>query len=146
MDFIIYLPPPHGFTIIMVVINRLSKYAHFTTLKSDYTSKLVVESFMNIVVKLHGCPKTIVSYKEKCVLVNFGSTTIPLITLVLEWHLSKWCMVVTLHRFWSMSLIKGSSLTAVTIYYKEMLVWQNSKATFKEFNKLKMYTDEKKTS
>nr|KYP52382.1 Transposon Ty3-I Gag-Pol polyprotein [Cajanus cajan] len=65
MDFITGLPPSHGFTVIMVVIDRLSKYAHFTTMKSDYTSKLVAESFMKMVVKLHGFPKTIVSDRDK---------------------------------------------------------------------------------
>lgn len=39
MDFITGLPPSFGYTVIMVVIDRLTKYAHFTPLKSDYNSK-----------------------------------------------------------------------------------------------------------
>lgn len=41
MDFIVGLPPSYGFFVIMVVIDRLSKYAHFCMLKADYSSKLL---------------------------------------------------------------------------------------------------------
>jgi len=60
MDFIIGLPPYVGNTIILVVIDKLSKYAHFSPLKVDYSSKVVAKTFMKSVVKLHGFPKTIV--------------------------------------------------------------------------------------
>lgn len=49
----------------MVVVKRLTKYAHFMATKSDYTSKSVAEAFMNNVVKLHGMPKSIVSDRDK---------------------------------------------------------------------------------
>jgi len=38
MDFIMGLPASNGFTIILVVVEKLSKYAHFSTLKSSYTN------------------------------------------------------------------------------------------------------------
>lgn len=65
MDFITGLPSSGGYTVILVVIDRLSKYAHFSPLKEDYSSKVVAETFMKFVVKLHGFPKTIVSDKDK---------------------------------------------------------------------------------
>lgn len=65
MDFITRLPLSNGFTVILVVINRLSKYAHFFTMKTDYTSKQVAEILIKNVVKLHGFTKTIVSDRDK---------------------------------------------------------------------------------
>jgi hypothetical protein len=49
----------------MVVVDRLTKYAHFIAMKSDYTSKSVAELFMHNIVKLHGMPKSIVSDRDK---------------------------------------------------------------------------------
>ncbi|GAU37387.1 hypothetical protein TSUD_22610 [Trifolium subterraneum] len=65
MDFITGLPLSHGYTTIMVVVDRLTKYAHFIPMKNDYTSKSVAEAFMNNIVKLHGMPKPIVSDRDK---------------------------------------------------------------------------------
>lgn len=65
MDFITGLPPSSGFIVIMVVVDRLSKYARFMPLKSDYSSKTLAEAFMHNVVKLHGMPKSIVSDRDK---------------------------------------------------------------------------------
>lgn len=65
MDFITGLPSSGGYTVILVVIDRLSKYAHFSPLKANYSSKVVAETFMKFVVKLHGFPKTIVLDRDK---------------------------------------------------------------------------------
>lgn len=65
MDFITALPLSFGFIVIMVVVDRLSKYAHFIPLKSDYSSKTVAEAFMNTVVKLHGMLESIISDRDK---------------------------------------------------------------------------------
>jgi len=48
MDFITGLPSSNGHTVIMVVIDRLSKYAHLASLKSDFNSKQVAELFMKL--------------------------------------------------------------------------------------------------
>lgn len=71
MDFIIGLPSSFGYTIIMVVIDRLSKYAHFLPMRTDYSSKTVAESFMHNIVKLHGVPKSIVSDRDKVFTSSF---------------------------------------------------------------------------
>ncbi|PNX92889.1 Ty3/gypsy retrotransposon protein [Trifolium pratense] len=65
MDFITGLPPSYGNTTIMVIVDRLTKYAHFIAMKSDYSSKSVAEAFMHNIVKLHGMPKSIVSDRDK---------------------------------------------------------------------------------
>jgi len=61
MEFIVGLPPSHGFRIILVVIDRLSKYAHFGTLKTDYNRKQVDGVFMKHILKLLGLLKSFVS-------------------------------------------------------------------------------------
>ncbi|WVZ25959.1 hypothetical protein V8G54_004503 [Vigna mungo] len=71
MDFITGLPNSYGFTVIMVVIDRLSKYSHFVPLKSYYNSKIVAKAFMLHIVKLHGAPKSIVSDRDKVFTSSF---------------------------------------------------------------------------
>jgi len=65
VDFITGLPMSFGYTVILVVVDLLTKYAHFMPLKTEYTSKSVAEVFMNNVVKLHDMPKSIVSDRDK---------------------------------------------------------------------------------
>ncbi|GAU12540.1 hypothetical protein TSUD_182540 [Trifolium subterraneum] len=71
MDFITGLPLSYGYTTILVVIDRLTKYAHFLPMKTDYSSKSVAEVFMNNIVKLHGMPKSIVSDRDKVFTSSF---------------------------------------------------------------------------
>lgn len=46
MDFIEGLPTSQGVDAIMVVVDRLSKYAHFVTLKHPFSAKIVVAAFV----------------------------------------------------------------------------------------------------
>jgi len=65
MDFITGLPNASGFTMIMILVDRLSKYVHFAPLKAYYMSTQVADLFMKTVVKLHGFSKSIVSDRDK---------------------------------------------------------------------------------
>ncbi|PNY14541.1 hypothetical protein L195_g011223 [Trifolium pratense] len=71
MDFITGLPLSYSYTTIMVVVDRLTKYAHFIPMRSDYTSKSVAEAFIHNIVKLHGMSKSIVSDRDKVFTSNF---------------------------------------------------------------------------
>ncbi|PNX54976.1 hypothetical protein L195_g048599, partial [Trifolium pratense] len=71
MDFITGLPNSFGFSVIMVVIDRLTKYSHFVAQKTEYTSRTVAEAFMSHIVKLHGIPKSIVSDRDKVFTSSF---------------------------------------------------------------------------
>lgn len=60
-----------GVDTIMVVVDRMTKYAHFFALKHPYTAKEVATAFVKEVVKLHGFPNTIVSDKDRVFISTF---------------------------------------------------------------------------
>lgn len=72
MDFIEGLPKSHGKTTIFVVVDRLTKYAHFMSLSHPYTAKDVAQLFLDNVYKLHRLPSTIVSDRDVVLQVCFG--------------------------------------------------------------------------
>lgn len=72
MDFITGLLKSKGYEVIFVVIDRLTKYAHFLGLVHPFTASTVAQTFMDSIYKLHGLPFTIVSDRALYLLANFG--------------------------------------------------------------------------
>jgi hypothetical protein len=65
MDFITGLPTSTKQNdAIMVVVDKLSKYAHFIPVKSTYKAIEIAQVFMKEVFRLHGMPKEIVSDRD----------------------------------------------------------------------------------
>lgn len=65
MDFIKGLPKSEGKEIIFVVVDRLSKFAHFIPLSHPYTVQTVARAFTDNILKLHGPPLAIVSDRDR---------------------------------------------------------------------------------
>jgi hypothetical protein len=71
MDFIVGLPKSGNKLDIIVVVDCLSKYAHFCALQHPFTSSIVAQLFMDRVFKLHGMPHSIVSDRDPTFTSNF---------------------------------------------------------------------------
>lgn len=64
LDFITGLPPYQGFTVILVVVDRFSKGAHFGMPPARFTDFCAANLFLDMVCKLHGFPKSLISDRD----------------------------------------------------------------------------------
>lgn len=64
IDFIEGLPKSGHKYVILVVIDRLTKYGHFLSLKHPYTPQDIDDLFLKEIYRLHGLPKTIVTDRD----------------------------------------------------------------------------------
>lgn len=71
MDFIDGLPTSHGKNSILVVIDRLTKYAHFLPLSHPYSARIIADKFVDGIVKYHGMPHSIVSDRDPIFMSKF---------------------------------------------------------------------------
>ena len=71
MDFIVGLPKAQKRDCIYVVVDRLTKYAHFFPITTIYSAMQLAELFFREIFKLHGLPKTIVSDHDSRFMSHF---------------------------------------------------------------------------
>lgn len=71
MDFMVGLSLFHGFMVIIVVVDRLTKYAHFGALTSHFNAARSTKLFIDIVVRHHGFPSEIILNPDPIFLSNF---------------------------------------------------------------------------
>jgi hypothetical protein len=65
MDIIEGLPQSGNANIIMVVVDKFAKFAHFLPLKHPYTSASLAKIFLDNIYKIHGMPTSIFSDCDK---------------------------------------------------------------------------------
>ncbi|XP_070050485.1 uncharacterized protein, partial [Nicotiana tomentosiformis] len=72
MDFIIGLPRSyHKFDSIWVIVDRLTKSAHFLPVKTTYTAEDYAKLYIKEIVRLHGVPVSIISDRGAQFMANF---------------------------------------------------------------------------
>ncbi|KAL0427505.1 UNVERIFIED_CONTAM: Gag-Pol polyprotein [Sesamum latifolium] len=71
MNFVKGLPTSVGKDTILVVVDKLSKFAHFVVLKHPFLAAVDAQLFMENIFKLHGMPKSIVSDRDPVFMSRF---------------------------------------------------------------------------
>jgi hypothetical protein len=64
MDFVEGFPKVGGKSVILTVVNRFSKFAHFILVGHPYSAASVAKAFFDNIVRLHGFPTSIVSDRD----------------------------------------------------------------------------------
>ena len=64
MDFIEGLPNSQEKEVILVVVDKFTKFAHFVSLSHPYSVQTVAQAFVDNIIKLHGPPKMIISDRD----------------------------------------------------------------------------------
>jgi hypothetical protein len=84
MDFIKGLPKSAGHEVILVIVDRYTKYAHFIPLKHTYSAHSVAKGVFNTVVKLHGMPTSNVSDRDRVFTSHFWKDLLALFDTKLQ--------------------------------------------------------------
>jgi hypothetical protein len=72
MDFIVGLPrTSRGYNSIWVIMDRLTKLAHFIPVAMTYRVRQYVELYISHLVRCHGIPKTIISDRGSIFVAHF---------------------------------------------------------------------------
>ena len=65
MDFVEGLPKSEHKDMILVVVDRFTKYAHFVAMRHPITVKTVAQAFTDNIFRLHGLPTVIVTDRDR---------------------------------------------------------------------------------
>jgi hypothetical protein len=84
MDFVEGLPSSDHYNAIVVVVDRLTKYAHFVPIKHPYTAQGIARVFLDNIVKLHGLPRAIITDRDPIFFSTFWKELFRLYTVKLS--------------------------------------------------------------
>ncbi|GJZ39228.1 retrotransposon-related protein [Tanacetum coccineum] len=84
MDFIDGFLVSKGKSVLLVVVDRLSKYSYFILLTHPYSALTVAQAFLDNVYKLYGLPKVIVSDRDTVFLSRFWTELFKLLQVGLH--------------------------------------------------------------
>jgi hypothetical protein len=79
MDFIVGLPTSRAFDSILVVVDRLSKLAHFIPTVATVNASALVDVFLDRIWKLHGLPADIVSDRGSVFVSSFWNSFVSIL-------------------------------------------------------------------
>jgi len=71
LDFITGLPNSQGAIVIMTIVDRFSKGAHFGSLPSHFTTHTVAQLFIDSICKFHGFPRSLISDRDPIFISKF---------------------------------------------------------------------------
>lgn len=71
LDFIVGLPEYKGNTVILVIADRFSNGVHLGMLSTAHTAFMVATLFLEMVVKIHGVPWSLVFDRDPLFLSKF---------------------------------------------------------------------------
>jgi hypothetical protein len=85
MDFIMQLPrTPRGYDAILVVVDRLTKRAHFIPTTTAVTAPGVARLFINEIFRLHGLPRSIVCDRDTRFVSKFWQSLLDILDVRLN--------------------------------------------------------------
>jgi len=172
MDFIEGLSIFEGKDKILVVVDRLTKYAHFIRVRKLVFAKQTTEVFCKNIYRLHGFPKVIINdrdakfkenfwrefFKQIGIYLNMSSTynktngQTKVVNKCLETYLhcfvndkqNKWFQCVHLAEWWYNSTYHTSAKMTPfqALYGYEPLTWKELSTTQKKVASIKDHLDE----
>jgi len=76
LDFVEALPRVEGKFVILMVVDRFSKYCHFIPLVHPYWAESVAQAFFTDIVCLHGVPQSLVPDRDPIFTSTFWRSTV----------------------------------------------------------------------
>jgi hypothetical protein len=74
LDYLKHLPESNGFNIVLIVVDHLTRMAHFLPYTETVTAEETATLFLQGVYRLHGLPRVLVSDRDPKFVSGFWHT------------------------------------------------------------------------